>query len=84
MATLGSPPAAPRRIDALTLAERRAILGSVALIATDVDGTLTQAGEIPAPIVAALADLSKAGIEVVPCWAGRAVRPAAGLRPARW
>jgi HAD superfamily hydrolase (TIGR01484 family) len=78
MATLGSPPATPRRIDALTLAERRAILGSVALVATDVDGTLTQAGEILAPVVAAIAELSEAGIEVVPV-SGRPAGEVLGL-----
>src|SRR5687768_660769 len=78
MATHEQPAHALRRIEDLTLTERRAIFGTIALVATDVDGTLTSRGEILAPVLAALADLAAAGIEVVPV-SGRPAGEVLGL-----
>ena len=41
-------------------------LGAVRLLATDVDGTMTREGRIPASVLDRLASLARAGIEVVP------------------
>jgi hydroxymethylpyrimidine pyrophosphatase-like HAD family hydrolase len=78
MATPEQPAPALPRIEDLTVAQRRAIFGTIALVATDVDGTLTSRGEILAPVLAALAEMAAAGIEVVPV-SGRPAGEVLGL-----
>lgn len=78
MVTHSTPAATMRPLADISPSERRGIFGAVALVATDVDGTLTRAGELGAPVVAALADLAGAGIEVVPV-SGRPAGEVLGL-----
>lgn len=45
---------------------RRARVTSIRVVATDVDGTLTRAGELGSDVVEALAKLAHAGVRVIP------------------
>lgn len=53
-------------------------LAAVRILATDVDGTLTTAGELSAGVVEAIAALARAGVEVLPV-SGRAAGEVLGL-----
>jgi hydroxymethylpyrimidine pyrophosphatase-like HAD family hydrolase len=71
---------APSQLRALTeLAEER--LSTLAVVATDVDGTLTADGKLGAGLLTALAGLARAGILVIPI-SGRPAGEVQGL--CRW
>ncbi|MBK6917481.1 MAG: HAD family phosphatase [Deltaproteobacteria bacterium] len=56
----------PEPLRSLDADARRRILGGVTLLATDVDGTLTKGDGLDPEVVAAIARLVQAGIEVMP------------------
>lgn len=72
------PPWAPIPLATLDPAARVARAGAIRLVATDVDGTLTREGALAAEVVAAIARLAAAGIEVMPV-SGRSSGEVLGL-----
>ena len=53
-------------------------LGSIRLLATDIDGTMTRQGKFPPEVLQAMEDLHASGIEVMPV-TGRSAGEALGL-----
>jgi hypothetical protein len=74
MASPRDPSPGPRPL--VELARER--LASIAVVATDVDGTLTRDGELGPDLLAALVELRAAGIEVIPI-SGRPAGEVLGL-----